>query len=105
MLLVHKLESSRTVYDSRSLKRRRSTGSQVSQRKRRNDESIEQRMTKIGLTELSEEPIHKTLTARVVARRFETAWRNNRQYPFSLNECGQLQKPFVLMPTEYRLNK
>ena len=58
--------------------------------------SIEQRMTKIGLTELSEEPIHKTLTARVVARRFETAWRNNRQYPFSLNECGQLPEDICI---------
>ena len=58
--------------------------------------SIEQRMTKIGLTELSEEPIHKTLTARVVARRFETAWRNNASYPFSLSECGQLPEEICI---------
>ena len=58
--------------------------------------SIEQRMKKIGLTEVSEEPIHKTLTARVVARRFETAWKNNRQYPFSLNECGQLPEEICI---------
>ena len=58
--------------------------------------SIEQRMAKIGLTELSEEPIHKTLTARVVARRFETAWRNNSSYPFSLSECGQLPEEICI---------
>ena len=58
--------------------------------------SIEQRMNKIGLAELSEEPIHKTLTARVVARRFETAWRNNRQYLFSSSECGQLPKEICI---------
>ena len=64
--------------------------------------SIEQRMNNIGLTELSEEPIHKTLTARVVARRFETAWRNNRQYPFSLSECGQL--PEAICIDAYRIS-
>lgn len=58
--------------------------------------SIEQRMAKIGLTEMSEEPIHKTLTARVVARRFETAWRNNSSSPFSLSECGQLPEEICI---------
>jgi len=63
--------------------------------------SIEQRMLKLGLDEVSEEPIHKTLTARVVARRFESAWRNNRQYPFTSAECGQL--PTEICVDAYRI--
>ena len=64
-------------------------------------DSIEQRMLKLGLDEVSSEPIHQTLTARVVARRFESAWRNNRQYPFSLRECGGL--PESICVDAYRI--
>ena len=53
-------------------------------------EGILLRMTNIGLGELSDEPIHETLTARVVARRFEAGWRSSPRLRFSVDQCGEL---------------
>ncbi len=64
--------------------------------------SIQQRMQNLGLDQVSKEPIHETLTARVVARRFESAWRNNRQYKFSQRECGEL--PEEICVDAYRIS-
>lgn len=63
--------------------------------------AIQSRMNNLGLQKVSEEPIHETLTARVVARRFESGWRNNPSMPFSKDDCGEL--PDAICVDAYRI--
>lgn len=63
--------------------------------------AIQSRMDNLGLQKVSEEPIHETLTARVVARRFESSWRNNPSMTFSSDDCGEL--PVAICVDAYRI--
>ncbi len=51
--------------------------------------AILNRMEKLGVDEVEEEPLYAILTARIIARRFEAAWRKNKSLLFSKDECGQ----------------
>lgn len=51
-------------------------------------DAIRQRMEKLGVVKFTEEPIHQILTARVMARRFEARWRQNRGFVFSERICN-----------------
>jgi len=46
------------------------------------------RMNKLGIEEVEEEPLYAILTARIIARRFEAQWLQNRQLLFSSVICG-----------------
>ena len=63
--------------------------------------AIQSRMNNLGLQKVSEEPIHETLTARVVARRFESDWRSNPNVAFSSEDCGDL--PDAICIDAYRI--
>ena len=50
--------------------------------------AILERMKKLGVEEVEEEPLYAILTARIIARRFEASWKKNRQEVFSADFCG-----------------
>lgn len=64
-------------------------------------DAIQQRMLKLGVDELTEEPIQQILTARVMARRFEVRWRQDSSYLFSRDVCGDV--PEQVCSDAYRI--
>jgi hypothetical protein len=50
--------------------------------------AILERMQKLGVEEVEEEPLYAILTARIIARRFEASWKKNRHEVFSASHCG-----------------
>jgi hypothetical protein len=51
-------------------------------------EAVQARMTKMDVEDVEEEPLWAILTARIIARRFEASWRQNRNLEFSKTHCG-----------------
>lgn len=64
-------------------------------------EAIQQRMQKLGVDDLTEEPIQQILTARVMARRFEVRWRQDYSFLFSKDVCKDV--PEQVCSDAYRI--
>ena len=54
--------------------------------------AIQTEITRLGGTELSNDPLSKTLVARIVARRFLKEWRLDQELRFPDHFCGNLEQ-------------
>ena len=50
--------------------------------------AILSRMESLGAEMIEGDPLHVTLTARIISRRFQAAWKQNRGLAFSRDICG-----------------
>ena len=46
------------------------------------------RIEDLGAEAIEDDPLHITLTARIISRRFQRAWQQNKNLPFSRDICG-----------------
>ena len=46
------------------------------------------RIEDLGAEAIEDDPLHITLTARIISRRFHRAWKQNKSLPFSRDICG-----------------